>query len=134
MCGRAGRGETWRFASLAHEFRARIAGSLAYLERYRLTPDRQPARPWIAGRAQYAGTTIVAHPGATTGAAAELHATLESTFAGDGLCAGVDSVQNGMLLARLLSPSGRPFAAARDAVRGFVLESIFGRSAAAKRK
>ncbi|HMD33448.1 MAG TPA: urease accessory protein UreD [Vicinamibacterales bacterium] len=133
MSGRAGRGESWRFASLAHELAARTDGSLAYLERYRLTPDRRPARTWMAGQAHYAGTVLVAHAGATPGAATGLHATLQSA-GGEGTSAGADLVQEGLLVARLLSASGRCFAAAREAARVAVLESIFGRAAGVKRK
>jgi len=133
MSGRAGRGESWRFASIAHELQARTGGSLGYLERYRLAPDRRPTRTWMAGQADYAGTVLVAHGGATPDAAAALHAKLQSTI-GDGTSAGADSVQDGLLVARLLSASGRDFAAAREAARVAVVESIFGRAAGVKRK
>lgn len=130
VAGRTGRGERWQFHALGHELRVRLAGALAYLERYRLTPRYAPARPWIAGGAHQFGTTIVAHPGATADAAAELH----SRLALQAVTAGVDSPQDGLLLARLASSSGAQFAAAREATRRTVLESIFGRAAAAKRK
>jgi len=133
MSGRAGRGESWRFASLAHELAVRVDGSLAYLERYRLAQDRQPTRTWMAAGADYAGTILVAHAGATADAAAALHTRLQSIGA-DRTSAGADAVQNGLLVARLLSASGCGFAAAREASRVHVLESIFGRAAGAKRK
>ena len=133
IAGRAGRGEAWQFAALGHELVARVGGSLAYLERYRLARDRGPTRTWIAGGAQYIGTTLVVHSGATAAAAAGLHSTLGIPATG-GTTAGVDCVQEGVVLARLLSSSGGSFAAARAAVRRFALESIFGRPATSKRK
>jgi urease accessory protein len=133
MSGRAGRGESWRFASLAHELRLRIGGALAYLERYRLDADRRPARPWRAGRADYTGTVLVAHPDATSDAASRLQATLHA-IGGLSSSAAVDSVQAGLLVARLLSASGPQFTAVREAARIHVLESVFLRAAGAKRK
>src|SRR5205085_1067223 len=38
MAGRVGSGEAWRFDTLDHELRVNVADSLAYLERYHLTP------------------------------------------------------------------------------------------------
>lgn len=131
MSGRAGRGETWQYASFAHELHLRARGALAYLERYALTPDRRPARPWIAGDANYAGTAIVAHESATPTAAAELHGALQPEYAGE---AAADCVRNGLVVARFLSSSGSRFAAARDMARNLALHSIFGRAAASKRK
>jgi len=133
MAGRVGRGEAWRFASLSHALRVRARGALAYLERYTLTTDRSASRAWIAGDATRSGTVLVAHAGATAAAAAELHAALESAFAPD-VAAAVDCLQDGLMLARLLSASGNRFAAAREAARTFALQSIFGRAAVPKRK
>jgi urease accessory protein len=137
MSGRAGRGESWRFESMAHELAIRIDGALAYLERYRLAGERRPtagvARDWVARRADYVGTILAAHSGVTKEAAAALHTQLHT--AGDGLTsAGVDCVQEGLLVARLLSSSGRTFAEARESARTLVCDSVFGRAAGAKRK
>ena len=131
MSGRAGRGEAWRFASLAHELRVRIGGSLGYLERYRLTADRMPMRTWLAGRAHYVGTVLAVDPAAGAPSAAELQAALASAA---GTTAGVDVPKDGLLVARLLSTSGPSFAGARDLARTFVVQSLFGRAAAVKRK
>ena len=133
MSGRAGRGESWRFASVAHELAVRVDDELAYLERYRLTPAREPTRQWMAGRADYAGTVLVVHPGATAARATELRTQLDS-MNDDGTSAAADAVQDGLVVARLLSISGRHFAAARESARTGILESIFGRAAGAKRK
>jgi urease accessory protein UreH len=133
MSGRAGRGESWRFASVAHELAVRIDGVLAYLERYRLGSAREATRRWMAGRADYAGTVLVAHPDATAATATSLGTALHSMSV-EGTSAAVDCVQDGLLLARLLSTSGPRFAAAREAARTGILEAIFGRPAGVKRK
>jgi urease accessory protein UreH len=63
MAGRISRGETWQFASLTHELSLRVGRSLAYLERYTLTPqDRAVTQPWVAGDATYFATAIAHHP------------------------------------------------------------------------
>ena len=133
LAGRAGRGEAWRFASLSHELRLHARGALAYLERYALTPDGRMTRAWVAGKATHSGTTLVAHPGATPAAAAELHASLQSSYAPDVMTA-VDCLQDGLILTRLLSASGNRFASAREMLRIRSLPSIFGRAAVPKRK
>ena len=120
MAGRVGRGEAWRFDDLDREMRVYIGGSLQYLERYRLTPASAPVgRTWIAGDANYLGTTIALHPDAT----AERAEIIQQTLAGQGgVRAGVDVLAANLLVGRVLAREGPPFAAARA-----VFRQAFGR-------
>ena len=114
MSGRTGRGERWRFHELGHELRLTVDGSLAYLERYRLTsPSPSVTRPWMAASAHYLGTTIV-HEHATAARAEEIQRQLDAI--GE-IRAGVDCVAPHLLVGRLLSTRGPQFAAARAAFR-----------------
>jgi urease accessory protein len=124
MAGRVSRGEAWRFQSLAHELRLRVAGSLAYLERYRLAPaDRALERPWVAADATYLATALVHHPNATRETAGALH---DHAARLDGVRAGVDLVTAGLAVARFMGAKGGPFGRARASYRTFALQSIFG--------
>ena len=115
IAGRVGRGEAWRFDELGHELRLSVDGSLTYLERYRLTPAWQAvARPWIAGSAHYAGTTLVHHEDATAACAEHLQQQLNGI---NEVRAGVDGLAPGLLVGRLLGTRGPQFAAARAAFR-----------------
>jgi len=132
MSGRASRGETWRFARVAHELRVRVAGTLVYLERYGIAPaERGVTRPWIAGPEQYFGTSIVCHPDATADAADALQHRFEEHADVE---AAADAVADGVLLVRLASASGAAFAAARDAVRQTAAAEIFRLPALANRR
>jgi hypothetical protein len=106
---------------------------LSYLERYTLVPDGsgQPGPPghhpashrWVAGAAQYIGTMLVHHAGATPELAARLHGELARA----GLAAAaVDLVEPGLIVGRLLDASGAGFSAARAAFREGVLDAVFG--------
>lgn len=126
MSGRASRGEAWAFAWLAHELQLRIAGTLAYLERYGISPaDRGVQRTWCAGADHYFANALIHHPAVASEHADALHRLLDD---GAGVRTGVDLVADRLLLARLASASGAPFAAARRALRQFALDGIFGRA------
>jgi len=116
MAGRTGHGESWQFEDLAHQLRFCVDGKLMYLERYRLTPKSRPVeRTWIAGAAQYVGTTFVHGRQATAANAGRLQQQL-SAIGGD-LQAGVDCVAPNLLVARVLAVRGPQFAAARAMFR-----------------
>jgi urease accessory protein UreH len=132
VAGRVSRGEVWQCESLAHELRLRVAGALAYLERYDVTPaDRAVERPWIAGGARYLATALVHHPDATTEAAAALHQGLAGL---PGVHGGADLVARRLVAARLLAGNGAPFSRARASYRRLALESIFRAPELAARK
>ena len=116
MAGRTGHGESWRFDDLAHELRFQVDGRLMYLERYRLTPRSRPVeRTWIAGNAQYVGTTLVHGPQATAENAGRLQQQL-CAIGGD-VRGGVDRVAPNLLVGRVLAARGPQFAAARAMFR-----------------
>jgi len=130
LAGRVRRGEVWRFESLAHELSLRIGGSLAYLERYRLTPaSRAVGGPWMAGGARYLATAIVHHDAATS-AAAEMLQRSE----GAAVDLGVDLVHPKTIVGRILAGDGAPFAAARAAFQSLALAHIFGAPGQVSRK
>jgi urease accessory protein len=131
MSGRAARGERWRFHELAHELRLTAGGSLAYRERYRLSPDREPARTWLARDADYLATALVRHGSVTANHAEELQQEVDRWSRVRG---GVDLVEPGLILARFMSPDGIAFSHLRAAFRAFVLDSIFNNSRLAGRK
>jgi urease accessory protein UreH len=132
MAGRVSRGEVWRFHSLAHDLRLRVAGALAYLERYDVMPaDRAVEHPGIAGDARYLATALVHHPDAT----AEAAETLQRDVAGlPGIRGGVDLVARRLIAARLMAADGAPFSCARASYRRRALESIFRAPELAARK
>jgi urease accessory protein UreH len=111
MSGRQGRGERWMFAELAHELRVCRAGSLEYLERYRLAPaDRAVSRRWMAGASAYFGTTIASGPRVRSEMAEPLHRELMRL---KGVHAAADALGRGLVLVRLMAESGVPFHEAR---------------------
>jgi urease accessory protein UreH len=121
--GRIVRGEAWQFAHLAHELRLRVGGNLTYLERFGLAPrERRPTLPWIAGGAVYFATTIVKHPDASSDAAGALHQQLQRPPA---TYAAVDTLEDGLIVARIASSKGAQFATARGSLRHAVIESVF---------
>lgn len=123
MSGRCGRGEAWRFDSLAHELRVVIDGALAYLERYRLDGGADgPTRRWIIDRADYVGTTLVHHPAIDDATAALVQRTLAAAA---GVTVGVDRVAPSLLVVRMIGRHGPAFAAARRALREVALAAIF---------
>jgi urease accessory protein UreH len=138
MSGRAARGETWCFESMEHELRLTCRGSLQYLERYTLVPGAgSPSRPWVMGRANYLGTTIFYSPGATNGASLNQRARSASDVAeaaqheilsiGD-VQGGVDLLGPELIVARLMSRRGPPFAAARSRLRATLGRPEFRRA------
>ena len=127
MSGRVSRAEAWRFESVAHELRLRVGAKVKYLERYVLTPDeRSIAHPWVAGGAHYTATALTHHERATADTAESLQREIAAA-AGENVRLGVDLVDSRLLVARLLSSCGAPFAAARASYQQLVLASIFGR-------
>lgn len=118
MSGREACGERWKFARLAHQLRCSRDGVLAYLERYRLEPvEDQLDRRWIADDACYFGSILVVHPEADRRTAERLHHDINSI---EGVHGAADVLEDGVLLARLMSASGPPFHQARallDALR-----------------
>jgi urease accessory protein len=111
MSGRQARAEQWMFASLAHELGVSRAGSLEYLERYQIEPHNEDvSRPWIAGHASYLGTALVTGQRIDAEAADRLHAELVAL---DGVYAAVDTLDQELLLVRLMGLSGPRFHEAR---------------------
>jgi urease accessory protein len=130
MAGRVRRGEAWRFESLAHELRLSIAGSLAYLERYALTPaDREVEQRWMAGTARYLATALVHHDRATAAAAEALQSGI-----GDAVVAGVDLIGPGTIAGRMMARDGARFARARADFLTQAQAAIFGAPARTPRK
>ena len=124
MAGRVTRGERWRFAGLAHELRLRVGGVLQYLERYRLVPaERLASHPWRAAGANYLATALVHHVRASADIAAACQRALD--VSGD-VTAGVDLVEPGLAVARVMAAAGAPFDRARAVYRTLVARSIFG--------
>ena len=124
MAGRVNRGEAWRFQSLAHELRLRVGSTLAYLERYTLMPaDRDIKRLWAAGGANYLATALVRHLNATAETVEALHRRVTEL---GGVNAGVDLVEAGLAVARLMGSNGAPFSRARASYRTLAVRSIFG--------
>jgi urease accessory protein UreH len=120
MAGRTGHGEAWRFGDLAHDLRFRVDARLLYLERYRLTPHSRPVDgTWIAGGAQYLGTTLV-HDGQAS--AANAWRVQQQLSALGGVRAGVDCLAPNLVVGRVLAVRGPQFAAARR-----VFRQAFGR-------
>jgi urease accessory protein len=131
MAGRVSRGEAWRFESLSHALRLSVGPALAYLERYRLEPARQPPdRAWVAGAATHLATALVHHARATPESAEALQARLAEA----GVSAGVDLLESGLVLGRLMHTNGASFGRARASYRTFALDSIFGCPGSALRK
>lgn len=124
MSGRVSRGESWQFRSIEHELRVVIGDTLGYLERYRLAPwEREPRRPWVAGTADYMGTTIVRHEAATPASVEEIHRRLDSSD----VTAAVDLVDPSLSLVvgRFLGASGTSWQRARTVCRNATVESLF---------
>jgi urease accessory protein UreH len=136
MAGRVSRGEAWRFDHLAHELSLRVGGSLAYLERYTLTPaDGRVARPWLAGGARYLATAIAHHERATEETAEALHrACAQPADSGRHVGMAADLIRPRTIVGRILAADGAPFAAARASWHAVALASIFGTPARAARK
>ena len=114
MSGRRARGEQWKFATLAHELAVSRAGSLEYLERYRVEPsEADVSRSWVGADASYLGTTLVTGRQVDVDAVERLH---EELGALGGVRAAVDGLDRRFLLVRLLASSGPRFHEARTQV------------------
>ena len=132
MAGRISRGERWRFATLAHELRLRIGPTLAYLERYTLTPhERAVDRPWVCGGAEHLATTLVHHDEAGPDTAEALHREMAALA---GAACAVDFLASRLVLARFLCRNGEPFRHIRASYRAAALRSIFGAAERTGRK
>jgi urease accessory protein UreH len=128
MSGRVSRAETWKFQSIDHELRVRIGAALGYLERYRLMPETRHAdRPWVAGSADFIGTTIVRHEAATP----ERLEAVQRRLDGAGVATAVDLVDPALnlLVGRFMGASGVAWQRARAACRDAVLELLFANPA-----
>ena len=123
MSGRSARGENWMFSEVAHELRLSVAGSLKYLERYRLRPEERAVTSGpIAGDASYLGTALVHHPAATAMVAETFQHELDRV---KDVRAGVDLVAPNVIAARLLGRHGTRFRAARAAFREHAAKELF---------
>jgi urease accessory protein len=132
MCGRAGSGETWQFAELAHELRLSVDGELEYLERYRLRPEaRAGTGRWQAGDHPYVGTVLARD--AALADLALLEALQRELAAVEGTVAAVDAPVANVAAARVLANGGPPFAHARRIVRDRLCEAWLGRSVSFRR-
>jgi urease accessory protein len=132
MAGRVSRGEAWRFQSLAHELQLRVGSTLAYLERYTLTPaDRGIDRLWAAGGASHLATALVRHPNATTETVDALQRDVEEL---GGVRAGVDLIAPALAVARFMGSNGASFSQARASYRARAVRSIFGGAEPVMRK
>ena len=82
------------------------------MERYRIEPSADDvARPWMADDAVYFGTVLTIP--SSEGRAEDLHGLLSGI---EGLTAAADALDEGLMLARLMSTSGVPFHTARAVV------------------
>jgi urease accessory protein len=132
MAGRVSRDERWRFASLAHELSVQTASSLVYLERYALDPsDREVTRRWITDEATHLATMLVCHARADRDAVDSVQCRLAESGLGG---IGVDLLEPGVVVARLMESGGAAFARARASYRAFVMEAIFGGAEPVARK
>jgi urease accessory protein len=112
MSGREGRGERWAFDTLEHELSVSRAGTLAYLERYRLEPRAQTlAVPWVASDACYFGTVLAS--GRSSCIPDNLPHDLSSF---EGLHGAVDALDSHLTLVRLMASRGTAFHDARALV------------------
>jgi urease accessory protein len=119
--GRTGRGERWRFAAFESETRLIAsdettgATDMLYLDRFLLEPDRKSERaPWAMGDADYLGTGLYYGQDAPR-LARRLHESLPH--------AGVDCPAPGLLVCRLLAPTGPDLHSGRATFRRVVRES-----------
>ena len=132
MSGRVMRGESWRCRELVHELRLSVNSRLLYLERYRIGAEREHVgRPYVTGERNYFATALFWHRAASHDAAETLQAAVGAC---DRVSAGVDLVDDRLIVARLAASSGVPFSNARRLVRSLAVASMFGRPALVDRK
>jgi urease accessory protein len=105
MTGRVGRGESWRFRELASETRLCADGRLAYLDRFHLRPGNTAPSRWAMDHHTYLGTGLYVGEHARD-FAATLHRELPE--------AGVAALSDHVAAARVVSPAGPAFHAARE--------------------
>jgi urease accessory protein len=111
MAGREARGERWRFSQLGHELRLMRAGTLAYMERYTITPATgSPGRRWIADEACYVGTVLAAAGAVNGSLVRDIHEKLQAR---SGVRASADLIEEQLLLLRLVGTEGPSFHQAR---------------------
>ena len=114
MAGRAGMGERWKFACLAHELRIARAGALEYVERHEIEPACASIESrWIADDAAYFGSTIVSGVACSRDRIEALHAALGRDAR---VHAAVDGLAPNLCVARHASASGPSFHAARATI------------------
>ena len=101
MAGRIGRGEVWEFDELSSETSLRSGGRLLFLDRFHLLPKRSmPSTRWGMSCATYCGTGLyVGHD--STDFAGTLHDALPR--------AGIDVLENGLAVTRIVTSSGPEF-------------------------
>lgn len=117
MNGRSGRGEEWLFRSLAHELRVSRAGTLEYLERFHLAPAAQALdQIWIGGDSQYFSTVLASGTPVSHVRVEDLHNALGAI---DDVRAAADTLNEKLLVVRLMSRSGARFHEARTLIRGW---------------
>lgn len=121
MSGRHGRGERWRFACVAHELRVTRSGVLAFLERYRITPQDDARSRWTVGNAGYVGTFVRAGHGDTLALAESIHRSLASLASVQG---SADVLDDDLLLARTVAEDGVVFRRARAAIDGAIAHPV----------
>ena len=100
MTGRVGRGESWKFRELASETRLTIGGRLSYLDRFHLDSENPYRSTFAMGTAGHTalGLNVGKH---ARRIASELHDALPD--------AGVDTLEDTLLIARVVSPDGPHF-------------------------
>ncbi len=97
MTGRVGRGESWQFKELASETMLLHGGGLLYLDRFRLAPHGAQRSTWTMGEADYTGIGLKVAENARS-QVSELHGAMPE--------AGIDTLTDNVLLARIVSPDG----------------------------
>ena len=124
MSGRHGRGESWQFACVDHELRVIRAGVLAFLERYRITPQEDDERSrWTVGDAGYIGTLVRAGHGDTLVVAERIHRSLAAL---ESVRGSADVLDGDLLLTRIVAEDGVAFRRARRAVDCALAETTSG--------
>ena len=113
MSGRHSRGERWQFASLDHELRVTRAGTVAFLERYRIVPGDGSDSRWTVGDAGYVGTVLRMGHGDTSAVAERIHGALASL---DCVSGSADVLDSHLLMVRVVAEDGVVFRRARQEV------------------
>ena len=110
MAGRVGRGELWQFEELSSETSLKSEDRLLFLDRFYLRPKcGMPSTRWGMGCATYTGTGLYVGDDAEEFAGA-LHEALPGP--------GVDVLENGLAVTRMITASGPEFHRSRDLFSG----------------